>query len=60
MKITTDITIQLDQDEASALFDYLDEKYSVVKCKVEGASLLESEQQMLGQLRNYLKFVGGD
>jgi hypothetical protein len=59
MKITADITIQLDQDEASALFDLLEDCYNVATGKVECTSLLESEQKTLGELRNYLKFVAG-
>ena len=59
MKITADITIQLNQDEASALFDYLEESYNVDTGKAEGKSLLESEQKALGELRNHLKFLVG-
>jgi hypothetical protein len=53
------ILIELSLEEASALFDYLDENYNSCNETVNGASLTTDERAMMGKLRNFLRFPVG-
>jgi hypothetical protein len=53
------ILIELTLEEASALFDFLDEGYNPSSETVNGISLVHGERKTLGKLRNFLKFTQG-
>jgi hypothetical protein len=53
------ILIELSLEEASALFDFLNEGYNPRSKTINGISLSHVERKTLGELRNFLRLSVG-